>query len=159
MVVRLRPYFLVVRVTREKYKPDGAEDRAVRTSVLRHPRNTNHPKRQIVERRYKLHTCLLIDVALLRALCAVWSAGFLSFGKTYRLYRQGCASVHIPENEDGMPLRNVGNKLPNHTAQQSRRSGSSRLKRRKPQSAVRLLLRVYVSLIILSSHLLCLLAA
>lgn len=28
VVVRLRPYFLVVRVTREKYKQHGAEDRA-----------------------------------------------------------------------------------------------------------------------------------
>jgi hypothetical protein len=42
------------------------------------------------------------------------------------------------KNEDGTPFRNVGGKLPNHTAQQSRRSGCSAVKRRKPQSDVRL---------------------
>jgi len=119
VVVRLRPYFLVVRVTREKYK-------------------------QTVERRCKLQTCLLIDVADFRAF-------FLTFRKDVPSYPQGYASLHIPENEDGTPLRSFGNKLPNQTAQQSRRSGSSTVKRRKPQSAVRLLLRVYLCLIILSS--------
>jgi hypothetical protein len=94
-----------------------------------------------------------------RPCCAVRLAAFFL---TCRLYQQGCASVrpsvHYPENEDASPLRNIGSKLPNHTAQQVVRSHFSTVKLRTAQGAVRLLFRAYLSVILYLLHLLCLLA-
>jgi hypothetical protein len=66
---------------------------------------------------------LLKHVVWVVAPC-VWVAASRCFEETYGLHLQGLWDrefTHNPEDEGGAFLRNFGNKLPNHTAQQPRR--------------------------------------